>query len=327
MKGNPLGNIFPSLAANVIQFEMVKNLDKMKKRVMPFQASYTKIQNGVRSNDTLAPAPHNADRTTNEKVGESSSRKIDLSNMHQFCQRHPFEYHWTKDHLLEQVHGNPSKPIQTRIQLFTDLEILEETVIDEDEVIMEDETPELITKFQDVDKRVLTIYDYKRIKATLNDALSNQFKNAEEFIEVVRITTDQPHGLDFMEQIIVIREKDKPNSFYEADFKYLNKNDIEDLYYLCQNKKVNYPETKLMNSLITLIRSRVIWERVHDIQLNMTVHDTVVQVFADVVRAESAYEAKKAKELAYMECKELEFLMIDTDGLPERKAAIIRKKE
>ncbi|GJU34254.1 hypothetical protein Tco_1182608 [Tanacetum coccineum] len=144
---------------------------------------------------------------------------------------------------------------------------VEETVIDEDEVIMEDETPELITKFQDVDKRVPTIYDYKRIKATLNDALSNQFKNAKEIIEVVRITTDQPHGLDFMEQIIVIREKDKPNSFYEADFKYLNKNDIEDLYYLCQNKKVNYPETKLMNSLITLIRSRVIWERVHDFQL------------------------------------------------------------
>nr|GFB45611.1 hypothetical protein [Tanacetum cinerariifolium] len=43
--------------------------------------------------------------------------------------------------------------------------------------------------------------------------------------------------------------------------------------------------------------------------------------------SESTYEAKKAKELAYMECKELEFLMIDTDGLPENKAAIIRKKQ
>ncbi|GKA34041.1 hypothetical protein Tco_0720470 [Tanacetum coccineum] len=42
--------------------------------------------------------------------------------------------------------------------------------------------------------------------------------------------------------------------------------------------------------------------------------------------SESAYEAKKAKELAYMECKELKFLMIDTDGLSEHKAAIIRKK-
>ncbi|GKA33569.1 hypothetical protein Tco_0719998 [Tanacetum coccineum] len=42
---------------------------------------------------------------------------------------------------------------------------------------------------------------------------------------------------------------------------------------------------------------------------------------------ESAYEAKKAKELAYMECKELEFLMIDLDTLAEPKATIIRKKQ
>ncbi|GKA90603.1 hypothetical protein Tco_0812473 [Tanacetum coccineum] len=55
---------------------------------------------------------------------------------------------------------------------------LEEIVIDEDEVISEDETPELITKLQDVDKCDLTIFDYERMKATLNDALSNQFKNA-----------------------------------------------------------------------------------------------------------------------------------------------------
>ncbi|GKD46429.1 hypothetical protein Tco_1271074 [Tanacetum coccineum] len=42
--------------------------------------------------------------------------------------------------------------------------------------------------------------------------------------------------------------------------------------------------------------------------------------------AKFAYEAKKAKELAYMECKELEFLLIDAEGLLERKAAIVRKK-
>nr|GEU85438.1 hypothetical protein [Tanacetum cinerariifolium] len=41
----------------------------------------------------------------------------------------------------------------------------------------------------------------------------------------------------------------------------------------------------------------------------------------------SACEAKKAKKLAYVECKEFEFLMIDADGLPERKATIIRKKQ
>ncbi|GJV30619.1 hypothetical protein Tco_1387067 [Tanacetum coccineum] len=69
--------------------------------------------------------------------------------------------------------------------------------------------------------------------------------------QVFRITTDQQYGLDYMEQILVMRENDNPNSFSEADFKYLNKNYIEDLYYLCRNKKVNYRETKLMNSLLT----------------------------------------------------------------------------
>ncbi|GJW86617.1 hypothetical protein Tco_0161957 [Tanacetum coccineum] len=37
---------------------------------------------------------------------------------------------------------------------------VEETVIDEYEVISKDETPELITELQDVDKRVPTIFDY-----------------------------------------------------------------------------------------------------------------------------------------------------------------------
>ncbi|GJU44216.1 hypothetical protein Tco_1201482 [Tanacetum coccineum] len=188
----------------------------------------------------------------------------------------------------------------------------EETVIDEDEVILKVETPELITEFQNVDKRIPTIFDRARMEATLNDINTEEKKyilslqkihakpfpeadmeekmnrwrvykqnqrkvrdNREDYfsnhgiIEVVRITTDQLYGLDSMVQIIVIRDNDKPDSFSEADFKYLNKNDIEDLYYLCRNKKVNYRETKLLNSLITFIRSCVIWERVHDFQLGI----------------------------------------------------------
>ncbi|GJZ67961.1 hypothetical protein Tco_0631201, partial [Tanacetum coccineum] len=41
--------------------------------------------------------------------------------------------------------------------------------------------------------------------------------------------------------IIVTSKNDKPDSFSKADFKYLNKNDIEYLYNLCRNKKVDYP--------------------------------------------------------------------------------------
>ncbi|GJT02021.1 putative reverse transcriptase domain, reverse transcriptase zinc-binding domain protein [Tanacetum coccineum] len=199
----------------------------------------------------------------------------------------------------------------------------EENVIDEDEVIPEDVTPELIAESQNVDKRVPTIFDHARMEATLRDSLSNMSKNAEEyayhleqstsFIEnqiygnteekkyilslqkihaeefpeldleekvykqnqkkaiqnpedyysnhkitkVVRIVTDQPHGLDFMEQILVMRANDKPYNFSEANFKYLNKNDIEDLYYLCRSKEIDNQKVKLMNSLITFIRKHV----------------------------------------------------------------------
>ncbi|GJZ90627.1 hypothetical protein Tco_0662554, partial [Tanacetum coccineum] len=45
---------------------------------------------------------------------ESSSRNVDNSNMHTFYQRRQSEHRWTKDHPLEQVCGNLSKPVQTR---------------------------------------------------------------------------------------------------------------------------------------------------------------------------------------------------------------------
>ncbi|GJY47577.1 retrovirus-related pol polyprotein from transposon TNT 1-94, partial [Tanacetum coccineum] len=49
-----------------------------------------------------------------QEVAESSSRNISNSNMHTFNQPQDSEYRWTKDHPLTQVHGNPSKPVQTR---------------------------------------------------------------------------------------------------------------------------------------------------------------------------------------------------------------------
>ncbi|GKB22420.1 putative ribonuclease H-like domain-containing protein, partial [Tanacetum coccineum] len=58
-----------------------------------------------------------------QERGEISSRYVDPSNMHTFYQRHPSEHHWKKDHLLEQVIGNPSQSIRTRRQLETDGEI------------------------------------------------------------------------------------------------------------------------------------------------------------------------------------------------------------
>ncbi|GKB16145.1 gag-pol polyprotein [Tanacetum coccineum] len=43
--------------------------------------------------------------------------------MHTFHQPHDSGYRWTKDYLLEQVHGDPSNPMQIRRQLAIDPEI------------------------------------------------------------------------------------------------------------------------------------------------------------------------------------------------------------
>ncbi|GJW55330.1 hypothetical protein Tco_0099415 [Tanacetum coccineum] len=109
---------------------------------------------------------------------------------------------------------------------------------------------------------------YKQNQTKVRKNPKNYYSN-NRITEVVRIVTYQPHGLDFMEQILVMRANDKPDSFSEADFKYLNKNDIEDLYYLCQSKEIDNQKIKLMNSLITFIRSCVIWERVYDFHLGI----------------------------------------------------------
>ncbi|GKE14260.1 hypothetical protein Tco_1421837 [Tanacetum coccineum] len=47
----------------------------------------------------------------------SSSQYVDPSNMHTFYQPYQHDYQWTKDHPLEQVIGEPSRPVLIRNQL------------------------------------------------------------------------------------------------------------------------------------------------------------------------------------------------------------------
>nr|GFC34804.1 hypothetical protein [Tanacetum cinerariifolium] len=50
-------------------------------------------------------------------AASSSQQNVDPSNMHTFYQPYPYEFQWTKDHPLEQVIGEPSRPVLTRNQL------------------------------------------------------------------------------------------------------------------------------------------------------------------------------------------------------------------
>nr|GEU39018.1 Gag-Pol polyprotein [Tanacetum cinerariifolium]GEW21627.1 Gag-Pol polyprotein [Tanacetum cinerariifolium] len=54
-----------------------------------------------------------------QEEAESSSHNIGNLNVPTFNQPQVSEYRWTKDHPLEQVYGNPSRPVQTRRQLAT----------------------------------------------------------------------------------------------------------------------------------------------------------------------------------------------------------------
>ncbi|GKB55977.1 retrovirus-related pol polyprotein from transposon TNT 1-94 [Tanacetum coccineum] len=59
--------------------------------------------------------------TPSTSVAESSSSQyVDPSNMNTFYQPYPREYQWTKDHPLEQVIGEPSRPVLIRNQLGSD---------------------------------------------------------------------------------------------------------------------------------------------------------------------------------------------------------------
>nr|GEX82974.1 retrovirus-related Pol polyprotein from transposon TNT 1-94 [Tanacetum cinerariifolium] len=44
-------------------------------------------------------------------------------NMHEFCQTHHSTDKWIKNHLIEQVILDPSRPVMTRHQLHTDVEV------------------------------------------------------------------------------------------------------------------------------------------------------------------------------------------------------------
>ncbi|GJW43484.1 hypothetical protein Tco_0072283 [Tanacetum coccineum] len=325
------------------------------------------------------------DQANDPELWEVLKRKFEKSStLNTFCRDDAFRTQHHDDHQeddapLEGEKRAKRQKTSKRSKSARDWDAwVDPQVVNEDEVIPEDETTELINEFQNFDKRIPTILDHARMEAKINDMMSNQFRNAKEyayhleqsmnymnnqivwesrqedikrlkpyahvfygpqrnpnepprypynkylfflkygnteensyilslhkiydvpfpeedleekmnhwvqkefkaFNEEARITTEQQHRLDYIEQIIVMRENEKPDSFSKADFKYLNKNDIEDMYYICLNKKVNFRENKLLNSLMTFIRSCVIWERVHDFQLGIESYQIKINLTA-----------------------------------------------
>ncbi|GJR81451.1 hypothetical protein Tco_0152236 [Tanacetum coccineum] len=89
-----------------------------------------------------------------------------------------------------------------------------------------------------------------------------------KIVQIIKTNWELGHEHKFITEIVARRANGSIVSIFEPDYKNLNKNDIEDMYLLIVNYKVDdYAETGFLWSLSVFVRSTVIWERVHDFQL------------------------------------------------------------
>ncbi|GKC16459.1 hypothetical protein Tco_1013241 [Tanacetum coccineum] len=105
-----------------------------------------------------------------------------------------------------------------------------------------------------------------------------------KIVQIIKTYWELGHEHKFIIEIIVRRANGRIVSITESDYKNLNKNDIEDMYLLIINHKVDdYAETGLLWSLSVFIRSTVIWERVHDFQLGVESYQQQVNLTAPTI--------------------------------------------
>ncbi|GJW62027.1 hypothetical protein Tco_0111362 [Tanacetum coccineum] len=92
------------------------------------------------------------------------------------------------------------------------------------------------------------------------------------------IKVDKRYGYAYLEEIVVTQFDEKEYKFCEADFLFLNQNDIEDLYLMkIQNKICNIKGTKeydLVNALKMYIYRIVIQKIVEDVQMRFKSYQT-----------------------------------------------------
>ncbi|GKA93317.1 hypothetical protein Tco_0815303 [Tanacetum coccineum] len=125
--------------------------------------------------------------------------------------------------------------------------------------------------------------DHIRRQKQLRDN-PHEVYSESKIVEIIKTTYELGHEHKFITKIIVRRANGKIDPITELDYKYLNKNDIEDMYLLCINNKVkDYRETELLGSLVVFIRASVIWERVHDFQLGIESYQQKVNLTAPTI--------------------------------------------
>ncbi|GJZ60370.1 hypothetical protein Tco_0616186 [Tanacetum coccineum] len=92
------------------------------------------------------------------------------------------------------------------------------------------------------------------------------------------------HEHKFITEVIVRRANGRIDPITESGYKNINKNDIKDMYLLCINDNVkDYRDTGLLWSFFVFIRSTIIWERVHDLQLGVKSYQQKINLTAPTI--------------------------------------------
>ncbi|GJS10565.1 hypothetical protein Tco_0367361 [Tanacetum coccineum] len=124
--------------------------------------------------------------------------------------------------------------------------------------------------------------DEKLMESALDNMMRIRCTSSEEYAYHL------DHIKSYMENQILEKRSD-PDKVYSdkkivevirIQLQVLKQNDIEDLYLMCLNGKINYRENGIIKSLDVFIGSSVIWERVHDYQLGLESYQLKVNLIA-----------------------------------------------
>nr|GEW77597.1 retrovirus-related Pol polyprotein from transposon TNT 1-94 [Tanacetum cinerariifolium] len=260
--------------------------------------------------------------TPSTSAAESSSlQNVDPSNMHTFYQPYPHEFQWTKDHPLEQVIGEPSRPVLTRNQLLSngDMCMYALTVMI-DPAWIESMQEELL-QFKRLDVWVLVLSPDNITPLTLKWLFKNKHDKEKTVIRnksrlVVR-GYRQEEGIDFKESFAPVARMEairiflayvvhKSFTVFQMDVKtaFLHGTLKEDVY-VCQPKgfiDVDHPSHvfKLKKALYVLKRFvddiLVVQVYVDDIIFGST-HPRYTQLFFDLMK--SRFEMSMMGEMTF----------------------------
>ncbi|GJZ49736.1 hypothetical protein Tco_0603926 [Tanacetum coccineum] len=133
------------------------------------------------------------------------------------------------------------------------------------------------------DKIVMSLHKFPVKQKEPEKSKEIVYSNSK-IVQIIKFFWELGHEHKFITKIIARRTNGSTVSITESDYKNLNKNDIEDLYLLIINGKVDdFAETRLLWSLSVFIRSTVIWERVHDFQLGVESYQQNVSLIAPTI--------------------------------------------